>query len=216
MIVGWDSSTADPKTYAQCKEEIQSQRDVFAQRFRDSSNEAVLEGTRRYLVGVVTDEIFPRWLGTEWSFNGTTEEPRTGSIACGYFVSTVLRDVGFNLERVRLAQRAAEYIILTFCERDSVRRFRHVDVDDFVAEVKDMGPGLYVLGLDIHVGFVLHDGENLRFVHSSYKAPYKVVSEPLTTSAPVVTSEYRVIGDIVTDRVLRAWLTRELIPTRGE
>jgi hypothetical protein len=43
----------------------------------------------------------------------TSETPGRGEIACGYFVSTVLRDAGFGVERVRLAQQASERIVRT-------------------------------------------------------------------------------------------------------
>lgn len=36
----------------------------------------------------ITQKVFPYWYGTKWDFNGTTEMPQEGSIACGYFVTT--------------------------------------------------------------------------------------------------------------------------------
>jgi hypothetical protein len=34
--------------------------------------------------------IFPHWYGTVWDYNGYTNTPKNGVIACGYFVSTTL------------------------------------------------------------------------------------------------------------------------------
>ena len=45
------------------------------------------------------NRISPFWQGTEWSFEGHTAMPKKGEIACGYFVSTTLRDVGLNINR---------------------------------------------------------------------------------------------------------------------
>jgi hypothetical protein len=51
------------------------------------------------------NRIIPQWAGTTWSFEGHTSVPQQGEIACGYFVSTTLRDVGINLNRYTLAQQ---------------------------------------------------------------------------------------------------------------
>ena len=77
------------------------------------------------LLDTVRDELIPPWVGTEWAFYGTTQTPGEGEIACGYFVSTVLRDAGVKVERVKLAQQASEYIVKTFAEAEHVRRFRN-------------------------------------------------------------------------------------------
>src|SRR5690606_907796 len=51
------------------------------------------------------NEIIPYWYGTEWDFEGHTAIPNEGKIACGYFVSTTLRDMGLNINRYKLAQQ---------------------------------------------------------------------------------------------------------------
>ena len=38
----------------------------------------------------LADSVFPAWYGTKWDFNGHTNVPKEGLIACGYFVSTTL------------------------------------------------------------------------------------------------------------------------------
>ncbi|MEO1627640.1 MAG: hypothetical protein AAFV25_20985, partial [Bacteroidota bacterium] len=52
------------------------------------------------------NKIIPFWEGTKWSFEGHTSKPKSGHIACGYFVSTTLRDAGLRLNRYRLAQQS--------------------------------------------------------------------------------------------------------------
>src|SRR5687768_9423034 len=49
------------------------------------------EAKKKFLLNIET-RLFPFWEGTDWDFNGTTEVPGKGSIACGYFVTTILRD----------------------------------------------------------------------------------------------------------------------------
>ena len=51
------------------------------------------------------------WSGTGWDYNGVSRTPGQGSIACGYFVTTLLQDLGFSVERVRLAQAASSIMI---------------------------------------------------------------------------------------------------------
>src|SRR5437764_1215954 len=61
----------------------------------DGERAAVLEAARAALLASVDADIFPAWFGTPWDFNGTTQTPGEGKIACGYFVTTVMRDLGF-------------------------------------------------------------------------------------------------------------------------
>ena len=36
----------------------------------------------------ITQEVFSYWYKTQWDFNGITQTPQQGKIACGYFVTT--------------------------------------------------------------------------------------------------------------------------------
>ena len=58
----------------------------------------VVARARADVHSLIIDEIFSAWIGTRWDFDGTSQTPREGRIACGYFVSTVLRDAGFDVE----------------------------------------------------------------------------------------------------------------------
>ncbi len=167
----------------------------------------ILDRARRKLVRDVTAGIFPRWYGTPWDFNGVTEIPGEGAIACGYFVTTVLRDAGFRLQRVRLAQVPSETMIRSLVPEDAVRRFSNVSLEDFVAAVRDEGPGLYIVGLDIHTGFLLNQNGEVSFVHASYVPPREVFREPALDSPILGASRYRVLGTLTgNDAVMRRWL----------
>src|SRR5579859_7168832 len=65
-------------------------------RARGPARVAVLESARTVVFASIRDTILPAWSGTPWDFYGTAERPREGTIACGYFVATVLRDAGFR------------------------------------------------------------------------------------------------------------------------
>lgn len=76
--------------------------------------------------------------------------------------------------------------------------------------LQNSGDGTYIVGLDTHVGFVTVEGEEMRFVHSSYYGPErKVVSETITGKNPLADSKYRVFGKIFSDEMLIKWLKKE-------
>ena len=197
---------------------LEAERLSLASRFQAASSAerpGLIVEARTLLTRSIDDVLFPAWYGTAWDFNGTSEVPQQGKIACGYFVSTVLRDAGYKVERVRLAQQASENIILSLTTDPFVRRFRRVPIGDFVQAVKEWGPGIYIVGLDIHVGFIVNTGDEVYFVHSSYVEPYTVVREKATESRILAASNYRVLGNVFADdRLISTWLTGEGIPTR--
>jgi len=175
----------------------------------------VIAQARTLVTGSIFKEIFPSWYGTRWDFYGTTEVPQQGKIACGYFVSTVLRDAGWRVQRVRLAQQASENIILSLTSEPNVKRFRRVPISDFVNAVKQWGPGLFVVGLDIHTGFIVNTGSEVYFIHSSYVEPYMVVREKALESKILAASNYRVLGRITADDLfIEKWLLQKEIITR--
>ncbi len=174
----------------------------------------ILEDAREFIVGVIRDELLPQWSGTPWDFNGTTETPREGTIACGYFVTTILQDAGFKVQRVRLAQQASEFIIKSLTSEAHIKRFSHASLDTFVASILEWGHGLYLVGLDIHTGFILHDPDGVWFVHASYIEPQVVLREPAQHSPILRSSAYRVLGKLsADDTLMMKWLQGQAIPT---
>ena len=64
-----------------------------------------------------------------------------------------------------------------------------------------------IVGLDTHVGFVVNDGESLAFIHSTYYRPPKtVVAEATDSVNPLRDSNYRVVGKILDDTMMRKWI----------
>ena len=115
-----------------------------------------------------------------------------------------------------MAQQASENIILSLTTDPFVKRFRRAPVGEFVNAVKESGPGLYIVGLDVHVGFIVNTGSDVYFVHSSYAEPYVVLKEKASESGILASSKYRVLGNISADeRLIRDWLTGKAIPTRS-
>jgi hypothetical protein len=178
-----------------------------------AAEERALDRAADALAGIVADRILPAWNGTPWSFSGTAQAPGSRPIACGYFVATALEDAGLRVERRRLAQQAAEDIVLSLVPAERVARFRRASLDTFLAAVARSGDGLYVVGLDYHVGFLLMRRGRAFFHHSSLQAG-GVLREPAILSLALATSSYRVAGKLFDREVARSWLAQSTIATR--
>lgn len=83
------------------------------------------------------------------------------------------------------------------------------------ASVKSFGEGIQLIGLDVHVGFVVVGARGVRFVHASYLGKRVVVDEPITASEAIERSRdagYHVTSLFADDTLVRAWLERRVIP----
>lgn len=214
-----DPTPNDAHNYKDVLAKLEVERVALAARYRQAASSVqradVMAQARTVVTRSIYAEIFPAWYGTAWDFYGTTEAPQQGKIACGYFVSTVLRDAGWRVQRARLAQQASENIILSLTADPHVKRFRRVAISDFVTAVKNWGPGIYVVGLDIHTGFIVNTGGEVYFIHSSYVEPYAVVREKASESKILAGSNYRVLGKVTADDVfMEKWLLKKEILTR--
>lgn len=132
----------------------------------------------------LVDKIIPHWYGTPWSFGGHTTIPNQGKIACGYFISTTLRDMGINLNRFTLAQKSpldeAKMIscgsVINKVVQDTPEK-AFEEIDRLTKE------GLYFIGFDEgHVGYLLKREGELFLIHSNYLNPVSVCMESLKES----------------------------------
>jgi hypothetical protein len=180
----------------------------------DEARAIVLDRAREAVIRALVDDLIPAWHGTPWDFNGTSEIPGQGHIACGYYVTTLLRDAGFRVQRARLAQQASENIIKSLVGEDRITRYRNVSGTHVAGAVAELGDGLYVVGLDIHVGFLVVEDGTVRFCHASYLDPVAAVCESPRT-APAFISGYRVVGKLLDDPMMLAWLRGQAFPTKG-
>ena len=171
-----------------------------------TSTQSIAVASENIFTQAVVEKLIAHWYGTTWDFNGITEEPRKGQIACGYFVTTILRDAGFAIQRIKLAQSPASVIIEKVADKSSIHHFSLKSVNYVDSVVKSMGPGLYVVGLDFHVGFLCCDSANVYFIHSNYIRREGVVKELIRQSAAFGNSKYRVVGKITRGSVMKNWL----------
>ncbi len=198
--------------------DLQRWREHYAERYRqanhDAQKKAVITEARELLEHSLP-EIMRCWLGTPWDFNGTATTPGEGKIACGYFVTTVLEGAGFRIERTTLAQQASQQILRTLLPQDDLRIRVGVPYKTFRFETTRGRPGIYLVGLDTHVGFVVVKQQDFRFIHSSGSQPWCVVDEGSEQALVLERSNYRVLGNITgNDEVIRRWLMGEKFPTQ--
>jgi len=185
-------------------------RDKYIASQNPKAQTAVLHEAREILTRALLTDILPAWDGTPWDFNGISEVPGEGAIACGYFVTTPLRDAGLKLPRIKLAQQPSQTIIKSLCVQDTIRVYHEKPLETIVQYLKEHGPGIYIVGLDCHTGFVVNDGSQMRFVHSSYfRPPRAVINEPLDSDNPLHRSKYRMIGKLFGDDLMRKWVKQE-------
>lgn len=169
----------------------------------------IYDRARQLLITTLSDSMFVCWYGTEWDFNGITTKPRTGEIACGYFVTTLVEDAGFKIGRVELAQCASQTMINTLCPAADTK----VITGGKVAKVKEhllaKDDGIFIIGLDTHTGFVVKKGTELRVVHSNYTmASDGVMSESFDNASVIQYNGYFVIGDFMnSDSTMIKWLS---------
>jgi hypothetical protein len=184
----------------------------------DSANQVLLlQAAGKSLEEKIVNALIPFWYGTEWDFYGTTDTPGTGKIACGYFVSTVLKHCGFNLNRYTLAQQSAWNEARTLQMSDKVP-FINGDHENFATEFKKRyQEGLYMVGLDFHVGFLLLRKGELFFIHSSYIDPVATVIEKIDSSPAFQASRKYCIAEISTNTaLLKKWAMEEKIVVRKD
>ena len=189
--------------YDSCKKEIQ----LTKQKHKAVWGRISKTEKEKVFTSAVAETIIPGWIGTAWDFNGTSENPQQGSIACGYFVTTILRDAGLNLARIKLAQCASEQMIVSLVQPKYIHRFSHVAMKDFMQSIEDQGYGLYIVGLDNHTGFIYNNGNDIYFIHSTFVGTRNVQKEKAALSWILDQSKYKVLAKISADeKVLARWM----------
>lgn len=69
---------------------------------------------------------------------------------------------------------------------------------------------MYLVGLDSHTGFISVTDNTIRFIHADYYEPHiGVVSEKIDSESPINDSKYRVIGKLMPDEMVVAWIKNE-------
>jgi hypothetical protein len=198
-------------------EKIKKRQNEFKTKFLTAENmeekDLIIKEARSFLFGVLTQRIFPAWYGTPWSFNGHTRIPGDDSIACGTFVVYSLQDAGFEIPS-KMAMQPSENIIKNLTGSSEIKRFwNSAEMEKIHKWIQQKGEGIYIVGLDIHVGFIINQNDNITFCHSSYyDPPRKVVNQDMMEKSPLTDSRYRIIGKIFDDQMIEKWIIGEVFP----
>lgn len=205
-----DETIAPTLSYEEFKSNIIATRDKINAEYlaADSLGKDSLIRYSQEFLRNITQEVFTYWYKTQWDFNGITQTPQQGKIACGYFVTTVIRDVGFDIPRSAWGQLASETMIKKI--NPSVKRFSNKSIQVVIDYFKNRPDGIYVVGLDTHVGFVCKEGRQIKFIHSNYYKPeIGVMSENLKGDNPINDSSYRIIGQLFHYEMAKKWILNE-------
>lgn len=175
--------------------------------------DSIISKTSDFLIERTVFGCFHYWVGTTWDFNGYTNTPRTGTIACGYFVSTTLKHLGFNLNRYKLAQKGATDEAIYLCGKENLTTYRDITPEQLKVNFqRNFKPGLFLVGLANHVGYIYFDGNEIYFIHSNYGTPYSVVIEKFIESEVSSSSIYVIAPISGNKKLMEKWLKNELIP----
>ena len=179
---------------------LKADKTYFKNLYQTNRNTAI-DSASTHLYSKLINEIVPHWYGTEWDFNGYTNTPNDGLIACGYFVSTTLKHLGFNLNRYKMAQAAGLNEAKLLQSKSELKIYSGLTFKELETKVNSVyTDGIYFVGLDNHVGYVLIKDKTLYFLHSSY-CDDKVVIELAETSACFASNIY-VFAEVTTNKTL--------------
>jgi len=190
-------STVNNKVdYTEFKKSVDSNRSLLIKR--------PAKAIRNYLFKLIDEDIYNYWAGTPWDFYGKTQQPKTGSIACGYFVTNTLTDLGFKIDRVALAEAPSETMIRKLCV--GVQIFHSIpQLDSYMA--KQPANSVFIIGLDFHTGYVVKTTTGSYFFHSNYIKKQGVVKEKIDASQVLKTNKFFMIGSLTANgNLLRKWV----------
>ena len=209
----------DPARYASLISELSANRKLFKTLYIGASTDIERQQIITQASALLEESLPPMmrcWLGHPWAYEGIATIPGEGKIACGYFVSTIMRDAGFKINRIRVAQQASQNIIRTFVDNSKSYEVRtNTPYDEYVDDISKKYEGIHIVGLDMHVAFiVIKDGE-MRFIHSGGLQKC-VVDEGRNEAYSLKNSNYRVISNISrNNNAVKKWILGEPFNTGG-
>ncbi|QLG46518.1 hypothetical protein [Costertonia aggregata] len=163
----------------------------------------------------LVNHLIPHWYGTEWSFGGHTSVPKKGKIACGYFVSTTLRDMGLRLNRYRLAQKSPINEAKMISCGSEIKTVTSADSETAIQKIDALTQeGISFIGFDEgHVGFLLKKKGELFLVHSNYLFPNSVCLERIEESNVFKKfSTFHLVDISNNNELIKRWLNnREIL-----
>ncbi len=202
----------DTISYADTKTDIDQLRKRLKEKHK--LDKISLDYIKTVFTTHLVDKIIPHWYGTPWSFGGHTAVPNQGKIACGYFISTTLRDMGIKLNRYKLAQKSPidEGKVIS-CGSDIYTVVQDVPEKAFEEIDRLTKEGLHFIGFDEgHVGYLLKREGELLLIHSNYLSPVSVCIEPLKESRVFKSfSKFHLVEISNNDFLIKRWLNNRTV-----
>jgi hypothetical protein len=202
------------EAYEKAKARIKKDKLFFQKEYRINKLVAI-DSASKYINNQLLNKIVPHWYGTPWDFNGHTSTPNNGEIACGYFVSTTLKHLDFRLNRYKMAQQAGFNIAMALQPRNEIKIYSKINFKALKEKLNTVFKnGIYFVGLDNHVGYVLIKDKEIYFLHSSY-CDNKVIIELAKESACFRSNLY-VFAEITSNlKLIEKWILNKnlIIPT---
>lgn len=193
-------------TYRQLISLVDSTRKSFGNNYTKET-ETVSVQAKAYFNQIIGSDVFRHWRGTPWDFNGITTDPQKGNIACGFFVTTVLRDVGIQLNRHKLAVCPSLQMMRALTSSKEIRNLSRSNYSQFCDWLKKYGKSVFIVGLDYHTGFIVNDGKEVWFIHSNYINRVGVVKEKVNLSQALQVSKTRYVTCLTdSKKFLESWL----------
>ena len=213
QLANQNNSSLLPTTisYAETKNQIINKRNKLAIRYlqaNQNERKQIENGIKNYWVASISNTLYNYGVGTRWDFNGTTRTPQQGTIACGYFVTTLLLDMGLKINRIKLSTCAASEMMQQLVPHQKIKNLNGLTYSLFCDSLKNLSKGVYVIGLDYHVGFIVNDGLNCWFIHSNYINRQGVIKELVQHSTALKASNTRWLINLTADKdFITRWLT---------
>jgi branched-subunit amino acid transport protein AzlD len=202
--------------YENVKANILSKQSVFANAYLKENNiakkDSIVLAASSFLEKTLVEDVFPQWYGTGWDFNGVSQIPKKGDIACGYFISTTLKQAGLQVDRCKLAQQGAMEICTSLSGKNNAvlnKGKTEIETINFIkANLKN---GLYIMGFSNHVSFLHKKGKSINIIHSNYISD-KVESDDFATSSILAWNNPVVFAPILPNKsFVINWLTKSSI-----
>jgi hypothetical protein len=219
----------DEQQFNQTLTQLANDRKALFKDFKKANRQGksrIREQARRRVIRAIVRDIIPTWLGTPWTMavirdglkpNAAHPFEKGKGISCSWFIVSVLRNAGLRFVNPRhFAGTISIHLQYALTPRKrAIHRYANTSPEQLKEKMRKLGDGLYVIGLDCHVGFVYVENETVNFLHSSYTGPTEVVVEPLDRSAAIHNSESTgyVVSPIFQDvRLIDHWLLGAKVP----
>ena len=201
-------TTHKTPVYLTFKKSIDSIRIHFKKFYVQNGNPlSKSDSIKSVLIDIINNKMPAYWIGTKYDFNGTTTIPQQGGIACGYFVTGLLKDAGVKLNRRALSICPSLTMMKGLTSGREIKNLSALDYEKFAGWIDTYGKSVFIIGLDFHTGFIVNDGKDSWFIHSNYINKQGVVKEKIRQSIALKSSKTRYLTSLTDSEIfLRNWL----------